>query len=95
MLAEVRHIRDPFESGAACYAWPCKVKTVSSHGGKVVTATGAPVESQVTMEGHLQLVDVHGQDIVVNAVFELLLLRRPVPERESSCGQWVCSRHVQ
>ena len=84
MLAEVRQIPEPssnvellVESGAACYAWPCKVKTVSSHGGKVVTATGAPVESQVTMEVYLQLVDVHGQDIVVNAVFELLLLRRP------------------
>ena len=57
MLAEVGHIREQLsnikwlvDSGAACLAWPCKVKPGSSQGGTFLTATGAPIGSQGTTE---------------------------------------------
>ena len=57
MIAEVGHIREQLsnikwlvDSGAACLAWPCKVKPGSSQGGTFLTATGAPIGSQGTTE---------------------------------------------
>ena len=65
------------DSGAACYARTSKAKPCSSLGGMCLTATGAPVESQGTLEVRFPLVDVHGERITVRAMFELLLVRRP------------------
>ena len=66
------------DSGAACHAWPCKTKSGSSRGGTFLTATGAPVASQGTLDVSFQLVDVHSVAITVKAIFELLLVRRPI-----------------
>ena len=63
------------DSGAACRAWPCRVKTWFFPRRDVLTATGAPVESRGTMEVKFQLVDAHGEKIFVRAIFELLLVR--------------------
>ena len=46
--------------------------------GTFLTATGAPVASQGTLEVKPQLVDVHGEAITVKTVFELLHVRRPI-----------------
>ena len=73
MLAEVGHSQEQsnnieflVDSGAACHAWPCKAKQ------------GSPVESQGTLEVTFQLIDEHGVEITVKAVFELLPVRRPI-----------------
>ena len=66
------------DSGAACHAWPWKAKLGSSLLGTFLTATGAPVESQGTLEVNIQLVAVHGEAITVKAVFELLPAHRPI-----------------
>ena len=86
MLAEVGQSREQsnniefsVDTGAACHAWPCKTKPGSSRGGTFLTATGARVASHGTLEVTLQLVDVHGVAITVQAMFELLLVRRPIP----------------
>ena len=85
MLAEVgqtweqsSNVEFLVDSGAACHAWPCKVKPGTSQGGTFLTATGAPVESQGRTEVTFQLLDVHGESITVKAVFELLPVRRPI-----------------
>ena len=44
----------------------------------ILTATGAPVESQGTLEVNIQMVDVHGEAVTAKAVFELLPVHRPV-----------------
>ena len=66
------------DSGAAGHAWPFKTKSNSSRGGTFLTATGAPVASQGTLDVSFQLVDVHGVEINVRATFELLPVRRPI-----------------
>ena len=53
-------------------------KSNSSRGGTFLTATGAPVASQGTLNVSFQLVDVHGVEINVRATFELLPVRRPI-----------------
>ena len=60
------------DSGAACHAWPCKTKPSSFRGGTFLTATGAPVASQGTLDVSFQLLDVHGVETNVRATFELL-----------------------
>ena len=65
-------------AGAACHAWPGKRKPSSSRGGTFLTATGAPVASQGSLDVSFQLLDVHGVEINVTAMFELLPVRRPV-----------------
>ena len=42
------------DSGAACHAWPCRTTAGSSYGETVLTATGAPVASQGTLEVKFQ-----------------------------------------
>ena len=82
------------DSGAACHAWPCRTIAGSSYGETFLTATGAPVASQGTLEVKFQLVDVHGEKITVKATFELLPLRRPIlsVSRLAEKG-WVCCCH--
>ena len=78
MLAEVgqnqeqsNNIEFLVDFGSACHAWPCKTKPG-------LTATGAPVASQGTLDVSFQLLYVHGVDINVRATFELLPVRRPI-----------------
>ena len=85
MLAEVgqnqeqsNNIEFLVDSGVACHAWPFKTKSGSSSGETFLTATGAPVASQGTLDVSFQLVDVHGVEINVRATFELLPVRRPI-----------------
>ena len=66
------------DSGVACHAWPFKTKSGSPSGETFLTATGAPVASQGTLDVSFQLVDVHGVEINVRATFELLPVRRPI-----------------
>ena len=80
MLAEVGEIREQSnniefldDSGAACHAWPCRVKLGSSQGGTFSTATSAPVEPRCALEVKFQMVDAHGEIITVKAMFDLLL----------------------
>ena len=46
--------------------------------GHFLNVTGAPGESQGTLDVSCQLVDVHGVEINVRATFELLPVRRPI-----------------
>ena len=50
----------------------------------ILTATGAPVASQGTLDVSFQLLDGHGVEINVRATFELPPVRRPILS-ESSC----------
>ena len=93
MLAEIDHdcelsgdVESLVDSGAACHAWPCKVKPGSSQAGTCLTATGTPIESQNTKEVKFLLFDVHGKNITVTAVFELLPVRRAYCDCEPTCG---------
>ena len=85
MLAEVGQNQEQsnkieffLDSGAACHARPFKTKSGSSREGTFLTATGAPVASQCTLDVSFELVDVHGVEINVRATFELLPVRRPI-----------------
>ena len=85
MLAEVgqnqkqsNNIEIMADSRAACHAWPCKTKAGSFRGRTFLTATGAPVASQGTLDVSFQLVDVHCVGIKVRATFGLLPVRRPI-----------------
>ena len=58
MLAEVgqnqeqsNNIEFLVDFGSACHAWPCKTKPCSTHGGTCLTATRAPVASQISIVG--------------------------------------------
>ena len=55
------------------------MKPGSSQRVTLLTATGAPVESQGTTEVKFQPDNVHGENITVKAMLELLLVRRPLP----------------
>ena len=51
MLTETGQIRERLnmvDSGAACRAWPCKMKPGSPQGGTFWAAKGAPAEPQGT-----------------------------------------------
>ena len=86
MLAEVGQSRDQsnnieclVDSGAACHAWPT-----------LLTATGAPLASQGTLEVTFQLFDVHGVAITVKATLELLPVRRPILSGSRLVDKRVC-----
>ena len=74
MLAEIDHVCESsgdvellVDSGAACRAWPCKVKPGSSQAGTFLAATGTPIESQGTKEVNILLFDLHCEIIIVTA----------------------------
>ena len=56
--------------------------------GTFLTATGAPVASQGTLEVKCQLVDGHGEAITVKTVFELLPVRRPIVSVSRLVDKW-------
>ena len=100
MLAEIDHdcetsgdVESLVDSGVACHAWPCKVKSESSHVGTFLTATETSFVSQGTKEIKFVLFDVHGTNITVTGVFELLPVRRAYFDCEPTRGQRDCCRH--
>ena len=85
MLAEVGQIRE--QSNNIEFLWILELHAIRGRAkgnlvlfqrGTFLTATGAPVASQGTLEVKFQLVDVHGEAITVKTVFELLPVRRPI-----------------